>query len=179
MACWQRPLLTLYSLLNLLHQLSSSLTALVNWIVDDTGSGNAVLYFPNSHSIWKGSNSKDCWLFPDVTRTHGGTYTAATYRRGERPITLQLRFEGTAIYVFFILVNRGSAGTIMDTICNITLDNNPPKRYVHNPNPSANQFLYNQLIYEHSNLGNSSHTLNITSHGSDSSYINFDYFIVR
>ncbi|TFK22991.1 hypothetical protein FA15DRAFT_595123 [Coprinopsis marcescibilis] len=179
MACWHRPSL-LYSLLILLQGLSSSLAALVNRTVDDTGSGNAVSYFPNDNSIWKRSNCDNCWLFPDVNRTYGGTYLAATYGPGQRTITLQLRFEGTAIYVFFILANRGSPGTILDTMCDISLDNNSPTRYLHVPNPSAaDQFLYDQLVYENSNLENSAHTLNITSHGSDRSYINFDYFIVR
>jgi len=68
------------------------------------------------------------------------------------------------------------------TSANFTVDGNMPEHFnfTHNTsNPSVPSFKYHALVFSKPNLPNTLHTLNITTTGSASAYVNFDYAIYR
>lgn len=90
-------------------------------------------------------------------------------------------FTGTAIYVFFILANNPGPQhpfTITETAANFTLDNEPPVLFQHVPNNLTEEMLYNQLVFQQTNLESTQHLLIISVSGIQRPvWVNFDYAI--
>jgi hypothetical protein len=94
------------------------------------------------------------------------------------PSTHHSSSAGTAIYVFFILVNHAGDGITALTLANFTLDGTNPELYQHPPDLMRTYIDYNQLVYSKQDLVNAEHTLVIsTSDANYGVYVNFDYAI--
>ena len=80
--------------------------------------------------------------------------------------------------MFFILANYGGDGLTTLTSANFTVDGDVPVPFTHTMNDtSASLFEYHALVFSKTNLPNTLHTLNITTTGSGSAYVNFDYAV--
>ncbi|KAF8197599.1 hypothetical protein BJ912DRAFT_953983 [Pholiota molesta] len=119
-----------------------------------------------------------CAIKPDVAQAFKGTYNAATYNPGLGSVNITMQFNGTAIYVFFILANNQGDGITTLTAANFTLDGNAPQLFQHAPDLTTTAFQYNQLVYSQTNLINAQHTLVVSTSGVNANvYVNFDYVI--
>ncbi|PIL26786.1 hypothetical protein GSI_11122 [Ganoderma sinense ZZ0214-1] len=167
---------------------TSVLSRLVNVTVDDQfGDPTTGLfpdYSPNDGTWHIGSRSEDCpscFINPSVlnlTQVYNQTWHDATSSPSAPPPTITVRFNGSAVYVFNILVNTLSAGTD-STFVNISfsIDGEDVGVFTHSPSPEpgAPSILYNQLVYNNATLNDGPHILVMTA-GNDS-LILFDYFI--
>ena len=83
---------------------------------------------------------------------------------------------GTAIYVYFTLANwQGPVGPICPTSANFTVDAENPVLYIYERDLSTSIFQYQVLVFSQTNLPNNPHVLNITTAGSETASVNFDY----
>ncbi|KAJ2915242.1 hypothetical protein MD484_g5185, partial [Candolleomyces efflorescens] len=96
-------------------------------------------------------------------------------------VSISIPFEGTAIYVFFILANHVDNPDVPTrTECNFLLNNEAAVRYIHTPDQTTNELVYNAPVYNRTNLPQREHILDIVVEGYDYDvYINFDYAIYR
>ncbi|KAH6902734.1 hypothetical protein BKA70DRAFT_1304390 [Coprinopsis sp. MPI-PUGE-AT-0042] len=152
--------------------------AIVNRTIDDwfgdSETGVRPVFLPTGNT-WKDEQCTDCAINPDTGRAFQGTYTAATYGKDGDPISITMDFEGTAIYVFFILANNGGDGITTETQCSFTIDGGSSTSFSHVPNLSTRTILYDQLVFSRTGLSNSKHTLRIETGGFDRDiYVNFD-----
>lgn len=89
-----------------------------------------------------------------------------------------MQFNGTAIYVFFTLVNYQGDGVTTLTSANFSIDGEPPSAtFTYTPNMTSNAVLYKALVFSQTGLPNTLHELNISTTGNVSMYLNFDYAI--
>lgn len=88
-----------------------------------------------------------------------------------------MQFTGTAIYVFFTLVNYQGDGITVLTSANFSVDGEPPTTFTYTPNMTSNAVLYKSLVFSQTGLPNTLHKLNISTTGNISMYLNFDYAI--
>ncbi|EDR06594.1 uncharacterized protein LACBIDRAFT_328857 [Laccaria bicolor S238N-H82] len=135
---------------------------------DSRVTNNHVTYYPRENA-WDDQTcgSNKCALVFDTSLAFDNTYTAGTWDPGNATMGINMQFNGTAIYVYFILAN-----TIVNS-ANFTLDSDEPELYSYQP--SATQ--YNATVFFRSNLPNTLHTLNISTTGLTPLYVNFDYAI--
>ena len=178
-------------------------TRLVNRTIDDqhgdSVTGLQPIYFP-SEGVWytQTCDSPRCAIAPSPTRAFNQTYTAGIYRPAVGPMGISMQFNGrprkicsfrypdrhstgTAIYVFFILVNfyKGDGIPIL-TSANFTVDGDVPVPFTHViSDPSASSVEYRVLVFSKTGLTSTLHTLNISTTGSATAYVNFDYAIYR
>ncbi|KAG6830931.1 hypothetical protein H0H92_013859 [Tricholoma furcatifolium] len=90
-------------------------------------------------------------------------------------VSIQFSFEGTAVYVYFILANQVPGDNIItQTLANFTLDGQLDDTFSHLPSNST-EYQYNSLVFSKDGLFNTNHTLVTSMSDSDNSYINFDY----
>ncbi|TFK22985.1 hypothetical protein FA15DRAFT_657101 [Coprinopsis marcescibilis] len=168
----------------LFQRLGAVSGALVNYTIDDS-LANPRTSVPRPEFLpigrWAGQDCSGCALKPDTNMAFGGTYSESTYNPDSGPVWIRLSFPGTAIYIYFIIVNYGpDPGVTVNTNCNFVLDGQLMEHsFNHSPNSTAvTQFEYDRLVFERSNLSNSDHTLEIRTEGFDfNSYINFDYAV--
>jgi hypothetical protein len=155
---------------------------IVNRTIDDTfgdsQTGQLVTYLPATVGVWEDETCAGCAIRPSVLQAFKNTYTAATYNPGLENMNITMQFNGTAIYVFFILANNAGDGITTLTLANFTLDGNPPQLFQHAPDLTTTDILFNQLAFAQTNLINAPHTLVISTSGVDTNvYVNFDYAI--
>ena len=179
----------------------NALGNLVNRTIDDTEgdsvSGQTVTYFPATPdgAPWATPNCPVCAIKPDLQQAFDGTYRAATWYpvndtmgistkfNGELKFCfnhepLSIRSSGTALYVFFILVNNIGSDITTLTIANFTLDEGEPELFQHIPDPLNSDILYKQPVFIRENLENMEHSINISvSKVLEPVYLNFDYMI--
>ena len=87
---------------------------------------------------------------------------------------------GIAVWVFFILANANQYGPTIttNTNCNFTLDGSHAGTFVHNPDMSTLDLVYNASVFSASGLSNSQHQLVIwTNDVPFNVFVNFDYAI--
>ncbi|KAF8869881.1 hypothetical protein CPB84DRAFT_1693684 [Gymnopilus junonius] len=156
----------------------------VNRTIDDASSD--VIYSPiTPQGPWANQNCEVCAIKPDLSQVFDNTYTAATWypTNGTMSITMQFTgnlatgiSSGTAIYVFFVLVNNVGAGLSTETLVDFTLDGDSLQRFEHTADSQNPLIQYNQLVFHQLNLQNTQHTLVISaSQVPTSIYVNFDY----
>ncbi|EJD35804.1 hypothetical protein AURDEDRAFT_175143 [Auricularia subglabra TFB-10046 SS5] len=148
--------------------LSSASSRLMNVTIDDIlgdeKNGQKPRYYPDGwtpRSAWKGT-----W------------HDRSTFV-GEDPSTVSIDFNGTRIYVFFILFN--DINLYMNTRLHFTLDgfSDTSKNFLHLVDPAGAKYLYNQLVFDSRDLEPGNHTLNIysVSIGNMGSTALFDYAV--
>ncbi|KAJ2933747.1 hypothetical protein H1R20_g3392, partial [Candolleomyces eurysporus] len=163
-----------------------ALAAIFNRTIDDAAgdpvTGRKPTFSPRmaaGYQVWQNQACTDCAIRPDLGHAFGNSYTETTYNPRMERISISIPFEGTAIYIFFILANGVSNPDVTTlTECKFALDSEPPVRYQHTPNPATSELSYNQLVYNRTNLPQREHVLNIIAEGyAYPVYINFDYAI--
>ena len=120
-----------------------------------------------------------------------GTWHDSTWASGDGdPYKVEVNFNGSGIYVYFILPNTVNIpkvpATLLETSVTFKLDGELVGSFDHNPDDNANSnsstgdFDYNQLVYSNSSILPSSdpglstqHSLVISTRGT--SLILFDY----
>ncbi|KIL67158.1 hypothetical protein M378DRAFT_160158 [Amanita muscaria Koide BX008] len=106
--------------------------------------------------------------------------TAATYNPQMQNMSITLQFTGVAVWVFFILSNANQHGPTIttNTNCNFTLDGLHAGVFVHNPDMSTLNLVYNATAFSATGLSNTSHQLIImTNDVPFNVFVNFDYAI--
>ncbi|KAJ6604211.1 hypothetical protein DFH09DRAFT_1121977 [Mycena vulgaris] len=155
-----------------------SYAANTNRTIDDTNGdsvgGTVPVYSPSSS--WAGSSCTGCAIQPSTSDAFDGTWSAATYNSGLGSMTVSMSFTGIAIYVYFILANNAGNGITTTTKANFSIDGTSAGTFAHTPTTS-NDLEYNALVFSQTGLSNSSHSLVISTVGSDDIYVNFDYAI--
>ncbi|KAF8998269.1 hypothetical protein BDQ17DRAFT_1428557 [Cyathus striatus] len=159
---------------------SFTLAGIVNRTIDDSFGDSQTsqkpLYLPRA-GVWDDQTCKTCAINPDPSKAFMKTYTAATYSPDINNISISMGFEGTAIYVFFILANNQGAGIITATMANFTIDGQLVGYFTYSPGNTSN-ILFNQLAFKKIDLPNGIHQLVISTSGIKSeAFINFDYAI--
>jgi len=187
-----------------LWNLPLALAGIVNRTIDDRFGDSVtfqrVTYLPTTSTVWQDRSCRKCLIQLDISRAFKGTYAAATYNPQLGPVSITMKFNGkinwspllfplsihhsssagTAIYVFFILLNNAGAGVTSLTLANFTLDGTKPELFQHAPDLTRTNVDYNQLVYSKQDLINAEHTLVISISGVKANvYINFDYVIYR
>ncbi|KAG6908581.1 hypothetical protein DXG01_004067 [Tephrocybe rancida] len=114
----------------------------------------------------------------------GVTWSDTTYQPSVGPVSIEIPFKGTAIYVFFTLFNAPPLplGLITaETTCSFALEDNPKVQHSlrHVPSKSRHPEI-NALVFTRTDLANTHHNLKISVPGNIKRpiYVNFDYAIV-
>ncbi|KAL0946546.1 hypothetical protein HGRIS_012751 [Hohenbuehelia grisea] len=155
-----------------------SSAASTNRTIDDTNgdsiTGIKPVYLPTTTGVWKNAGCGHCAVTPDKLKAFQGTWTSATYNPGLNNISVNFNFEGTAIYIFFILANNVAPGITTKTTANFMLDGVPAGSYLHTPN-SSSDLTYNELAFTKQGLLNKNHSFGIVTTGSENILVTFDY----
>lgn len=143
----------------------------------DSVTGLVPNFWSDLYSPWANETCGGCAIKLDVTQVYKGTYSAATYHPDLGSLGVGMQFTGTAIYVFFTLVNYQGDGITVLTSANFSVDGEPPTTFTYTPNMTSNAVLYKSLVFSQTGLPNTLHKLNISTTGNISMYLNFDYAI--
>ncbi|KAF9532857.1 hypothetical protein CPB83DRAFT_903366 [Crepidotus variabilis] len=154
---------------------------IVNRTIDDgfgdSQTGDKPIFLPAT-KVWDDQSCSGCAIRPDISSAFKNTYTAATYNPGLGSMSIELSFEGLAVWVYFILANNEGDGITSLTMANFTLDGGNPTLFQHAPVLTTQDINYNQLVYSQTGLVNAKHKLVISTSGVNSNvYVNFDYAI--
>ncbi|KIY70438.1 hypothetical protein CYLTODRAFT_347729 [Cylindrobasidium torrendii FP15055 ss-10] len=149
----------------------------INITIDDTygdsETGAVPIYSPVN--AWDGADCMKCAIQPDASKAHDGSWYAATYNKGMESLNISFSFEGTALYVYFILANDEGVGITTTTAVTFTLDGVPDGDFTHIP-LDAEGLQYNELVYARTGLNQEWHDFLISTSGfPGDDFVNFDY----
>ncbi|KAL5513833.1 hypothetical protein ACEPAH_4234 [Sanghuangporus vaninii] len=121
-------------------------------------------------------NCSDCFAQPDSSQTFNGTWHDATFTPTDGSArAIEFSFNGSALYVFFVLANTiPFTDTVTDM--NFILDEETFGSFVHQPTISSD-FQYNVPVYVNDSLSSGQHHMRMEAAGNHSALILFDYFI--
>ncbi|EDR06589.1 uncharacterized protein LACBIDRAFT_328847 [Laccaria bicolor S238N-H82] len=171
-----------YALIIIHLSRSNVAAAIVNGTIDDQFGDSVthqrVDYYP-SQNVWDDQTcgSDKCDIVLDRSQVFDNTYTAGTYDPAKvGSIGINMQFTGTAIYVFFIIANFLHGPTLNSA--NFSVDGKPPVLFA-TTIPVTPTVIphYDVLVFSLTNLSSALHTLNISTTGPTTSYVNFDYAI--
>ncbi|RDB27678.1 hypothetical protein Hypma_003230 [Hypsizygus marmoreus] len=165
------PLLSLYAL----RAGAVATNRTIDDTIGDSVTGSRPVYLPATVGVWEDATCSRCSVNPDQSRAFKGTWTAATYNPGLGSMSIELPFQGTAIYVFFILAGI-IPGVTTETACNFTLDGQLAGTFNHTPS-TASDLQYDALVYSERNLRNVDHKLIISTSADHNVFVGFDYAI--
>ncbi|KAI0091410.1 hypothetical protein BDY19DRAFT_624562 [Irpex rosettiformis] len=147
----------------------------VNRTIDDQlgdeATGRLVTYTPPG--VWsQGNGCGYCALKPDNHSALDGTWHDGFHdpNRDVEPLAFEFKFNGTAVYIFNILVKQAL------TNVNITLDGQLVNTYAHTPD-LTNQFAYNASVFSKENIPYGEHTVGVSAFGPNQTNVLFDYAI--
>lgn len=162
------------------------LSAAVNRTIDDKNgdsvTGAVPSYIPESPQWIQGDQCSFCNInsaIIDVDQVHNGTWHDATYltKNSSSELVIAFNFEGSAIYIYNIIVNQVPSSTgPVTTATNLSfhIDGVNVGQFTRAPDDSKN-VLYNVPVYVNTSLENKQHTMQIRASGKSSSLILFDY----
>ncbi|KIY70441.1 hypothetical protein CYLTODRAFT_347738 [Cylindrobasidium torrendii FP15055 ss-10] len=128
-------------------------------------------------NVWHGKGCTTCAISPDENKAYDGTWSAATYRPNRMSsLNISFSFEGTSLWVFFILENGQKPGITENTAVSFTIDGNPDGNFVHLPE-AGKGLQYNALVYSRTGLRQGQHDFLIDTTGDQEAWVNFDYAI--
>ncbi|TFK36368.1 hypothetical protein BDQ12DRAFT_580607, partial [Crucibulum laeve] len=144
----------------------------------DSETGTLPIFLPATAGVWADETCVGCAIHPDTSRVFKGTYSAVTYNPGLKNTSISMEFNGTAIYVFFVLANNQGDGITTTTVADFTLDGQVAGHFSHAPDLTTTDFQYNSLVFSKTGIQNGVHQLVISTSGVDFNvYVNFDYAI--
>ncbi|KAF9065715.1 hypothetical protein BDP27DRAFT_1154044, partial [Rhodocollybia butyracea] len=146
----------------------------------DSVTGQKPVFLPTTPGIWANQDCTGCSIQPPTSDAFDGTYTAATYHPTTiSNISITFDFIGTALYIFFILVNHTSSSKVTaTTVANFTLDGTLVGNFTHSPNSTLPDFQFNEtaLVFSTFGLENATHQMVISASSPEESiFVNFDY----
>jgi len=156
-----------------------ALAGQTNRTIDDQYGDSSTGNQPSYSSNWNfGPECSICALHPSVSDAFAGTWHDTTSNATDptQPY-VTLDFTGTDIWVYCIIVNSASAADIV-TFTNVTfeLDGAMAGIYTHEPDATADQYVYNVSVFSKMGLSNTEHKLVMsTVQGSQSSALLFDW----
>ncbi|KAF9002728.1 hypothetical protein BDQ17DRAFT_1425682 [Cyathus striatus] len=119
-----------------------------------------------------------CAIQPDLSQAFMETYTAITYFPYMKNASITMEFEGIAIYVYFILPNKQDSGVDTYSEASFTIDRQIVGSFSHSPDLSTTDILYNQMVFNKTDLPNGTHQLVVsTTLAGMNAWVNFDYAI--
>ncbi|KAF8877504.1 hypothetical protein BD779DRAFT_1557225 [Infundibulicybe gibba] len=137
-----------------------------NQTIDD---GFGVQYSPSAGShelVWKSQDTcGGCLIAPNRTKAYNNTWSSAISMNSEN-VTARFSFQGTAIYIYFIIPNLPFS--IVN--CDFLVDGRIAGNYTHAPHEPF-EFQYNTLVYANTSLSDTLHTFMIQA----KSIVIFDY----
>ncbi|KZT74171.1 hypothetical protein DAEQUDRAFT_761607 [Daedalea quercina L-15889] len=154
------------------------LAAATNRTIDDTYGDSVTGALPSYSESWNiGQECTGCRVQPSPSDVFRGSWHDTT---SDNPNTtthsVTLSFQGTAIWVYCVLVNSGEAYITIYSNMSFELDGSLAGTFSHVPNPDAQQYLYNQTVFGKTGLSNTDHTLVMTAElGSEASVLLFDW----
>ena len=112
---------------------------------------------------------------PDPSQMYDGTFHWVVYNKGSHHApNVTLRFTGTAVYVYNVLVNDPS--TFPPAVIHFTLDGDMVGGFSQPPSTTQGfTYVYQSLVYSHSGLSNREHVLVIQATAGNFSLIMLDY----
>ncbi|THU76669.1 hypothetical protein K435DRAFT_594564, partial [Dendrothele bispora CBS 962.96] len=158
-----------------------------NISIDDTfgdpSTGALVQYLPihppqdSNDVFWKNQDEctpETCEIRPSVDEAFKHTWTATTYTKAIQNMSIGFNFEGSAIYIYFILTNEPfGSGLLSNASCDFRLDGEIVGSFRHNTD-GTNQTVFNALAYSATNLSQRSHKMLVETTGEQGSFIMFD-----
>ncbi|KAL5510945.1 hypothetical protein ACEPAG_4702 [Sanghuangporus baumii] len=148
-----------------------------NVSVDDAAASGVIpQYLPPSGAWEQGADCSGCFAQPDPSQIFNGTWHDATFTPTDGSArAVEFTFNGTSLYVFFILANTVP---FTDTVTNMNfiLDEETVGSFVHQPTNSSD-FEYNVPVYVNNSLSSGQHHMRMEAAGNHSALILFDYFI--
>ncbi|KAF8998270.1 hypothetical protein BDQ17DRAFT_1309300 [Cyathus striatus] len=163
------------------YLLSFTLAGIVNRTIDDSFGDSQTFQLPlyqPAVGAWDDETCQGCSIKPDPSKAFKNTYTAATYNPGLKNVSISMGFEGTAIYVFFILANNQGDGITTITMANFTIDGQIAGSFTRAPDLTSTDILFNQLVFSKTDIPNGIHQLVISTSGVNFDvFVNFDYAI--
>ncbi|KAI0714729.1 hypothetical protein C8Q76DRAFT_435384 [Earliella scabrosa] len=185
------PLLLLAIGFDTLHTAAAPSNRTIDDTHGDSITGLRPMYLPPSPVLWNlgnaSSGSPVTAPLIDAGQVEGGTWHDATCGPGSAIPEIVLTFNGTAVYVYYIILDfdanlsRRIFGAPFTTYTSLAfyLDNVDVGRYRHGPeSKSVDQVyvLYRVPVYVNPSLVDGPHTLRITANGSEFNTISlFDY----
>ena len=159
-------------------------TKLVNITVDDTfgNPDRSVIptYLPANDTWHTGSPGEQCAVCTikpselDTSQIFDQSWHHGSYLLNN-PISVQVTFPGTAVYVYNVVPNTiPGANTFMNI--SFAIDGETVGQFLHVPD-SISEIMYNHLVYANTTLSDSPHTLVMSASGSNESFIFFDYLL--
>lgn len=156
----------------------------VNVTVDDTFGGNDGTVIPEylpANGPWHvGSPTEQCDVCAikpselDTSQIFDQSWHHGSYLLNN-PISVQVTFPGTAVYVYNVVPNTiPGANTFMNI--SFAIDGETVGQFLHVPD-SISEIMYNHLVYANTTLSDSPHTLVMSASGSNESFIFFDYLL--
>ncbi|KAK0492944.1 hypothetical protein EDD18DRAFT_1357326 [Armillaria luteobubalina] len=171
-------------LLLILLSFAAGTNRTIDDVLGDVVTGLQVEYLPlnspnnTGQPFWKHEDQCDgCAILPDRTKAYDETWTATTYFPVIEYMSIGLRFNGTAIYIYLILSNYPENTSLVSrTVCNFRVDGNIIGGFRHEIDGTLN-YEFNTLAYSNESIGEGEHTVLIETTGNESSYVAFDYAV--
>ncbi|RPD64606.1 hypothetical protein L226DRAFT_40164 [Lentinus tigrinus ALCF2SS1-7] len=134
-----------------------------------------VTYFPSDQ--WsQGSTCSGCLVKLDPSQTFDGTWHDTSHHTTDsQPRFMQVKFTGTAVYVFNVLANA-NLDTSTTTSLQFTLDGTEDGTFLHTPSGSPNP-VFSAVVYSRDGLDNTEHTLKMQATDTPDSVILFDFIL--
>ncbi|KAI0736638.1 hypothetical protein C8Q72DRAFT_768914 [Fomitopsis betulina] len=149
-----------------------------NRTIDDTNGDSVTGALPSYSSSWNvGQDCPGCRVQPSASDCFEGTWHDTTSDNGvSTPHTVTFSFQGTAVWVYCILINSGPEYVTINSNISFELDGASAGVFSHNPDASGPQYLYNQTVFSKTGLSNTNHTVVVTAvQGSSASVLLFDW----
>ncbi|KAH8102718.1 hypothetical protein BXZ70DRAFT_802396 [Cristinia sonorae] len=151
--------------------------ALVNRTIDDQNGDEVTKRQVEYTGLWR--QGKDCPAAlcssrPSGDQIHDGTWHDASYFPSHEapPQSLSFKFNGTAVYVYFILQK------LQLTDVDVSIDGGPASNFNHVIDATSNvEFDFNVPIFVQEGLLNGEHTFTVTASGPNFVLMLFDYAI--
>ena len=144
----------------------STVASIQNVTIDDAD--NTLEYSGDWHTACHAS-FQQC---PDPSQLYDGTLHWVSYDESTSQIpNVTLRFTGTAVYVYNVLMNDPSPA--YGTVINLVLDGDVVESWSQ-PVSGTSGYTYHSLVYSNSDMSNREHVL-VMQAARDASQIMFDY----
>jgi hypothetical protein len=189
------PLRLLVALFIFLNQWCGWVEARSVYIDDTFGDAEtgAMPVFKPASGVWENATCGTCFVKPERTKAHHGTWTAATSKPSIDELSIEFSFTGmlsyfpnrhlliigigTEVSIYFILANLVPGATTL-TECHFTVDGATESPFQHKPDQDSKDILYDQRVFSKTGLANKKHDIKISTSGLNFGvFLNFDYAI--
>ncbi|KAF5329134.1 hypothetical protein D9758_017153 [Tetrapyrgos nigripes] len=139
---------------------------LVNRTVDDTfrdGQGTTIQYLPEG--AWNDADCSKCVAKPTPSLVYDQTWHDGQYLGKGDPLTASLTFNGTALYVYTVLVKVFPNGHVPNCNLSFYLDGEVVGTFFENGSDLDALYQYNASVYVNENLPYKTHIFSLVNGG--------------